>query len=160
MCSEAQDGRNAARKAGLTLVCAIKSAVFLVICSSNVLVFGPVEVVLAEAGVTARCSSPPWPCDGEHLESLCSAPSFLFPVRPGNVVSSMVHVDTWLPSPPTGYRVPPHPNSLTACVRGGLNKFDSTNMIQRYFVWFQLIKFPHFNEWLTLYDEVQFINIS
>lgn len=43
--------------------------------------FGPVAVVLSEAGVTARCSSPPWPCDGEHLESLCSAPFFPVPSK-------------------------------------------------------------------------------
>ncbi|KAI7794241.1 hypothetical protein IRJ41_014890 [Triplophysa rosa] len=41
-------------------------------CSSGV------AAVLAEAGVVAQCGSPTWPCDGEHLESLCSAPSFLF----------------------------------------------------------------------------------
>ncbi|KAL7859791.1 hypothetical protein SRHO_G00149380 [Serrasalmus rhombeus] len=31
----------------------------------------------AVAGVAAPYPSPPWPADGEHLESLCSAPSFL-----------------------------------------------------------------------------------
>ncbi|KAL7864930.1 hypothetical protein AOLI_G00163500 [Acnodon oligacanthus] len=31
----------------------------------------------AVAGVAAPYTSPPWPADGEHLESLCSAPSFL-----------------------------------------------------------------------------------
>ncbi|TRY98477.1 hypothetical protein DNTS_016629 [Danionella cerebrum] len=34
-------------------------------------IFGPVEELLAEAGVCSLCGSPPWPCDGEHLE-ICS----------------------------------------------------------------------------------------